>query len=120
MRGLFLAFVLSGTAAMSLACGGGGGASSSSSSPELAFTQWSMEFSLGEDEFYTVDFLADGTWMSDGDANGNTWSLAGERLTMGDADGYAYDATFVDSWTIGGTVTSPEGETWPFRMTRRK
>lgn len=106
-----------------LGCGGAMNESSApmavESSRTVAFTQWSMEFAIGEDEYYTVDFLGDGTWLSDGEG-GNTWSLAGDALTMTDSDGYRYDATFVDSWTVGGTVTQPDGETWPFRMTRRK
>lgn len=109
--------------ALALGCGGGlgGGSDASVSASALPYTQWSMEFSVGEDEYYTIDFLEDGTYLVDGEPGPeNTWKVTGDTLYMTE-EGYTYEAHFVDPWTVGGTVTQLEdGETWPFRMTRRK
>jgi hypothetical protein len=117
MRGVIMAGALGLTLAAALACGGGG--YEAAPATDLAFTQWQMEFTVGEDEYYTIDFIGDGTYMVDGESLG-TWGVSGDVVSMAE-DGYTFDGTLVDSFTIGGTVTQLEdGDTWPFRMSRMR
>jgi len=114
MRGLLMAGAFGSALVAALACGGGG---QEAAAMDLAFTQWQMEFTVGEDEYYTIDFIGDGTYMVDGESLG-FWNVSGEVVSMAE-DGYTYDGRIVDGFTIGGTVTQLEdGETWPFRMSR--
>lgn len=117
MRGLLMTGALGLTLVASLACGGGG--QGGAAAMDLAYTQWQMEFSVGEDEYYTVDFIDDGTYMVDGESLG-TWTVTGDTVSMAE-DGYTYSGRMVDGFTIGGTVTQLEdGDTWPFRMSRMR